>query len=250
MRRDRLSAARQCPSWQRPAPPTNWRAAATSTGILNYQWQINNGNTGGNTNQLWFAPLAFANYSTNYKVIVTDGFLTSTSAVATVTPPLPTLVSSPTGKAVPQGLATSLTGLGATYSGRTNYQWQLNGSNVSGANYGGITSSTLTIASMQTSNAGPYQVTVNDGFNSLSLTSAVATLTIAVQPTMASSVSGTTLNLTFPSEVGPQYVVEWKGELTNGVWTAMSTNVGTGLPISVGASMLTPPQRFFRVRMQ
>ena len=53
-----------------------------------------------------------------------------------------------------------------------------------------------------------------------------------------------------PERAGPQYVLEWKGELTNGVWTAMSTNAGTGLPISVGASMLTPPQRFFRVRMQ
>ena len=226
-------------------------SAATGSGIATYQWQINNGNTGGNTNRLFFAPLAFANFSTNYKVIVSDGTLSATSSVVSVTPPAPSIVTSPT----EQGGASRCRGFARGGSGHASRvgpttQWKFNGTNVSGANYGGTTARTLTIASMQATNVGPYQVVVNDGFTPVSLLSSTANLTIALQPTISNSVSGTTLNMTFPTEIGPQYVLEWKGELTNGPWIPLSTNAGTGLPVTVGASTRTPPQRFFRIRMQ
>jgi len=226
-------------------------SAASDTGVLTYQWQINNGNTGANSNKLFFAPLAFANFSTNYKVIVSDGLNSTTSGTVSVTPPLPTIGTAPSGKAVPQGLGTSLTINPSTFSGQTNYQWRLSGANVSGANYGTSgTAKTMTIASMQASNAGPYTVVVNDGFNSLSLTSSpAATLTVAVNPNIASSVSGTTMNMTFSSEVGPQYVMEFKNALTNGAWNILTTTNGTGSPITIPVST-TNAQRYFRVRMQ
>ena len=226
-------------------------ATASQSGIPNtYQWQINNGNTGGNTNRLFFAPLAFANFSLNYKVIVNDGALSVTSSVVSVTPPAPSIVTPPGSKAVPQGLATTLTVVPASFSGQTNYQWQFNSANVSGANYGGITAKTLTITSMQPSNAGPYRVIVNDGFTSLSLTSApAANLTIAVNPVITNSLSGGTLSMTFPTEVGPQYVLEYKNALTNGAWIPLVTNAGTGAAITVPVST-AGAQQYFRVRMQ
>ena len=224
-------------------------SAATSSGIATYQWQINNGNTGSSTNKLFFAPLAFANFSINYKVIVSDGTLSVTSAVVTVTPPTPSIVTSPGSKAVPQGLASSLTVVPATFSGQTNYQWKFNAANPPGANYGGTTARTLTIASMQPTNVGPYQVVVNDGFTSLSLTSTVANVTIAVNPVITSSLAGAILSLTFPTEVGPAYVTESKGALTNGAWTALSTNVGTGSAFTVPVGT-TNSQQYFRLRMQ
>ncbi len=226
-------------------------AAITETGTTNFQWQINNANTGGNSNRLNFAPLAFANFSTNYRVIVNDSSLSLTSATVTVTPPLPSLVSSPAGKAVPPGLGTSLTVTPATFSGRTNYQWRLTTTNVAGVNYNNSgTNRTLTITSMQATNAGPYVVVVNDGFNALSLTSSpAATLTLALNQIIGSTLSGSTLNLAFPSEVGPQYVVEYKNALTNGVWIGLSTNTGTGSPIVVPVN-LADPEKYFRLRMQ
>lgn len=223
--------------------------ATTGTGLLSYQWQLNNANTGGNSDRLLFAPLAFGNFSTNYRVIVTDGVLSSTSAVVSVTPPLPTLLVSPSGKAVPQGLATSLTVSPATFSGQTNYQWQLGATNVSGAGFGGITAQTLAIASVQPTNVGPFRVIVNDGFNSLSLTSAVATVTVAVNPVITNSFSAGVLNFRVPTEVGPSYVLEYKNALTNGPWNLLSTNVGNGAAFTVPVGT-TNAQGYFRLRMQ
>jgi hypothetical protein len=244
------------------AQPTSIVAAAgTTTNLsvgasgqpgtfLSYTWEENNAATGTSSNKLYFAPLAYANFSTNYLVVVSDGTLTATSSVVSVTPPPPSIVASPTSKAVPYGLSGSLTVTPAIYSGHTNYQWLFNDANVTGANYGGATAKTLTVGSMQASNVGPYKVVVNDGFTALSLTSSVANLTIAVNPHITETVSGSTLTLSFPTEIGPSYVVEAKGALTNGAWTTLSTYAGTGSPISYVTNTVNPPQRFLRVRMQ
>jgi hypothetical protein len=225
--------------------------ASTVTGVTNYQWLRNGTNLVGQTNAtLNFAPLATANFGGNYSVAVSDGAYTTWSAVATVLPPPPSVVSSPTSKIVPYGRPTSFSGSGATSSGVTNYQW-MRGSplaNVSGANYSGITNTTLNIAAVVTTNVGPYALRIGDGFSFV--TSSVANLTIAAQPTITSSLSGSTLNLSFPTEVGPQYITEWKGALTNGPWNPILTNIGDGNPVTVQESTLTEAQRFFRVRMQ
>jgi len=225
--------------------------ASTVTGVTNYQWRRNGANLVGQTSAtLDFAPLATANFGGNYSVAVNDGAYTTYSAVATVLPPAPSVVTSPTSVVVPYGLATSFTGSGATSSGVTNYQW-MRGSplaNVSGANYTGITNTTLNIAAVVTSNAGPFALRISDGFNFV--TSSVATLKIADQPAITTELSGSTLNLSFPTEIGPKYVVEWKGALTNGVWNPISTNDGTGAAILVPDSTQPDAQRFYRVRMQ
>ena len=90
---------------------------------------------------------------------------------------------------------------------------------------------------------------VNDGFTSLSLTSTVATLSIAVNPVITNSTSGAILNMTFPTEVGPQYVIEFKNALTNGAWNSLSTNAGNGSAFTVPVGT-TNAQRYFRLRMQ
>ena len=55
--------------------------------------------------------------------------------------------------------------------------------------------------------------------------------------------------MTFPSEVGPKYVVEYKYALTNGAWIVLSNVAGTGVHITVPVAQ-TNAQQFFRVRMQ
>jgi hypothetical protein len=226
--------------------------ASTVTGVTNYQWRRNGTNLVGQTSAtLDFAPLATASFGGNYSVAVNDGAYTTYSAVATVLPPPPTVGDSPTDRVVAYGLRTSFTGSGTTFSGATNYQW-MRGSplaNVAGAaNYSGITSTTLTITNVVTTNVGPYALRIGDGFNFV--TSSVANLKIADQPIITSGLSGSTLNLSFPTEIGPKYVVEWKGALTNGAWNPLSTNDGTGAAVLVPDSTQPDAQRFYRVRMQ
>ena len=76
-----------------------------------------------------------------------------------------------------------------------------------------------------------------------------STLSLAVNPTVTNSFNGATLGMTFPSEVGPTYVVEYKNALTNGAWIPLSTNAGNGSAVTVSVST-TNDQRYFRVRMQ
>ena len=97
-------------------------------------------------------------------------------------------------------------------------------------------------------NVGKYDVIVNDGFHSV--TSSVQNLTIAGNPAITATYGGSAINLTFPSQVGPQYVIQYKGALTNGAWTTLTTTNGTGLPITVPASVAPTGQRFYRIQMQ
>ena len=224
--------------------------ATTGTGVTNYQWSINGANIVGATNAaLNFATVQFTNYGT-YQVVVNDGRFPVVSATTTLLPPAAGLVinTQPVGKVVPFGLTTSLSVVASSSSGTTNYQWMMSSTNVSGANYTGITGRSLGITSVQFTNAGPYKVRVSDGFTSI--TSDVVNVTIAIQPAITSLASGSTLNLTFPTEVGPNYVVEWKGALTNGAWNPLVTNAGTGSPITVPESTLVAAERYYRVRMQ
>lgn len=78
----------------------------------------------------------------------------------------------------------------------------------------------------------------------------VKVVALAASPFITPSLSGSTLNLTFPSQSGFQYVVEWKGELTNGTWNPLSTTNGTGSPITIPDSTQPDSQRFYRVRIQ
>ena len=230
---------------------TNFFVVASSQNgsPLTYQWQTNSVDVSGKTAATnSFAPVVLANYGT-WRVKVSDGLNTTISGTATLTPPAPSITTSPTGKAVPQSLGTSLTVTAQTFTGVTNYQWMLSTTNVSGANYGGTTARTLTIGTMRSTNAGPYKVVVNDGFTTPSLTSAVANVSIAVNPVITNSIAGAILSLSYPTEAGPQYVIETKGELTNGAWIPLNTNAGNGSAFTVPVGT-TNAQRFFRLRMQ
>ena len=131
-----------------------------------------------------------------------------------------------------------------TTTGVTNYKWFKDGVQIAGA-----TSATLSVTNFQSANAGTYYAIVGDGNNFTATQSSKVTLLVITAPTITPLLSGSTLNLSFPSQVGPTYYVEWKGALTNGVWNSFSTNAGTGSTITV-PTPLVDPQRFYRVRAQ
>jgi Calx-beta domain len=78
----------------------------------------------------------------------------------------------------------------------------------------------------------------------------VRVVAFASAPPITPLLSGSTLNLSFPTQAGFDYVLEWKGALTNGVWNALATNSGTGNPISVPAETQPDAHRFYRVRVE
>jgi Calx-beta domain len=223
----------------------------TSTGVTNYQWQLASTNllTAIATNNPYNFTSRATNYGT-YRVIVSDGFLSVTSAVATLTPPTPVINIQPTNRFAVYGSSPTLSVTATTSSGVTNYQWFYYGTNVSGAGISGATTRILTLAGIQPVNFnGPYTVRVNDG--TTSITSAPsATITLAASPTVTPPATiGANLVFGYPSQLGPNYVTDFKSALTNATWIPIKTNAGTGATINI-TNALSGDQGYFRIRLQ
>lgn len=151
--------------------------SATGTAPLSYQWRQDG------------VPLAGADQSTlvlsslqtsdagNYDVIVTNGCGSLASSVATIDVlVVPTIVTAPQAVAACQGTSTmfSVVAAGTT---PLSYQWRLNGLDIPGAN-----ASNFTVASVDASSVGAYDVLVSNLCGST--LSGAATLTELVGPTL------------------------------------------------------------------
>jgi len=223
-------------------------AASTATGVTNYQWYTNGvAIPGATSSNLTINPVTVASYAT-YNVSVSDGAYTVYSSNATIHPVTgPAINTPPSSRAAVVGSSPTFTVTASTSSGTTNYQWMYYGTNIPSAS-----AKALTLTNVQpVSFGGPYTVSVSDGFTSVT-SSPPANLTLAVSPSITSpSVSGGQFHLTFNSEVGPSYIVDFKSNLTNATWTPVVTNGGTGNPITVNLSNPgSSPQGFYRIRLQ
>ena len=120
---------------------------------------------------------AQTNDQANYTVKVTNlgGSVASTNAALTVLGP-PEITAQPVSQTVTPGQSFSFS-VAANGTAPLSYQWIIKGTRLSGA-----TSSTLTINSVRTSDAGSYTVVVTNSAGAV--TSAVATLTVLVPPTI------------------------------------------------------------------
>jgi alpha-tubulin suppressor-like RCC1 family protein len=151
-------------------------SAVSGTPPYNYQWSFNGTPladdgvhiTGSATSSLSISNLTTADAG-SYSLTVTNvsGSITG-SAVLTVLVP-PAITSQPIGRSVPPGLPTVLSVVASGIPAPT-YQWQLNGTNISGA-----TGSTYTNPAVGTNDLGFYQVVVSNLVGSA--TSAGAQLT-------------------------------------------------------------------------
>jgi hypothetical protein len=179
----------------------------TATGLdpLRYQWLKNQTNTiAGATN----AVLALSNVQSNdaagYSVVVTNAYGATTSSVATLTvlfPPV--IIQQPQDRAAVAGGTAQFS---VSVTGDTNriYQWQRGATGMLGR-----TNNPLVLTNIQPSDFGGYRVIVSNP--SGSTTSQVAHLTVAKQPTLAPpQFNAATLYLAFPTEAGPEYLVEYK----------------------------------------
>jgi hypothetical protein len=147
--------------------------------------------------------------------------------------------------AVPGGSAAFNVRVYTAY-GITNYQWYFNNSPLARA-----TNSTLLLNNLQSSNFGAYYVWVYGGGDAFigASTSMVANLTIAGSPSLTNFSVGSNAKFSFRTEVGPNYVVEYKSALADSAWIPQSTNSGTGGIIQVTDPAVGVASRFYRVRL-
>jgi len=154
--------------------------AASGTSPITYQWRFGGVALSGQTGSSLVASNAG-----NYDVVVSNMGGSMTSAVATLTLTLPaavpTISSQPTNLTVNAGSAAAFFVSAGSVS-PLSYQWRLNGGAVNGQ-----TNSTLTINPASSTNAGSYDVVVNN--SSGSVTSVVAVLTVLAAPSITNQPS-------------------------------------------------------------
>ena len=198
----------------------SFSVSVTGDAPLSYQWKKDGSNISGETSATLSIANAQASDAGSYTVVVTNGAGSATSNAATLTvnpaPVAPSITTQPTSQTVTVGQSVSLS---VSVAGDTplSYQWKKDGSNISGE-----TSSTLSIASAQASDAGSYTVVVTNGVGSA--TSSAATLTvnpapvapsITTQPTSQTVTVGQSVSLSVSATGDTSLSYQWKKDGSN-----------------------------------
>jgi hypothetical protein len=143
-------------------------------------------------------------------------------------------VSAPGGSASFSVVATNATG----------YQWRFNGGDMPSR-----TNATLSLTNLQIADFETYTVLVRNACGSI--LSQPAQLILAAQPMFTTAgINLSTFSITFTTEVGPVYRVEYQDELAGPVWYVLASVRGTGAPITITDNAATNTSRFYRVHVQ
>jgi hypothetical protein len=214
---------------------------------LSYQWYFNGTNAIGlNTNVLTLVNVQETNAG-NYSVLVANvsGSVTSSPALLTVYVP-PTITLQPQSVT---NLAGATTGFSVMANGNPSpsYQWQLDSTNISGA-----TTDTLTLTNVQPAQAGNYTVIVTNLAGAVTSSNA-ALFVIVISPviTVGSDVLNNTFGLSFPTQNGLGYHLEYKNDLgSTNDWQELTNVLGDGNPATLNVPTDAPTMRYFRLRVQ
>ena len=216
-------------------------AVASGTPAPTLQWKLNGTAISGATSAtLSIANAQSANAGT-YTFVATNsaGSATSSGATLTVNPVsiAPVITAQPASQTMTAGASVTFTAAASGTPAPT-YQWKLNGATIAGA-----TSATLSIANVQSANAGTYAlVAMNTGG---SATSSGATLTvnpapvapfITTQPVGKTVTAGASVTFTAAASGTPAPTFQWKLNATSisgatsatlTIASAQSANAGT-----------------------
>jgi len=159
--------------------------SATGAAPLSYQWMKNGVNISGATASSYTTPATTAgDNGEKFAVVVSNSVSSATSASATLTvnpaPVAPSITTQPASESVTVGQTATFT-VTATGTAPLSYQWQKNGTSISGA----ISASYTTPATTSADNGSRFAVVVSDSAGNV--TSNTATLTVdptAVAPTI------------------------------------------------------------------
>ena len=153
--------------------PANFSVIASGTAPLAYQWRINGTNISGASTNSYSIVSAQTTNNGSYSVVITNiaGVVTSSVAVLLVSNLPPSITTQPANLSVYAGETAAFSVLAAGTAPLA-YQWQFNGTNISGA-----TNDDYSFNNAQTNSAGNYSVAITN--LSGSITSAVAVLAVA-----------------------------------------------------------------------
>jgi hypothetical protein len=164
------------------------------------------------------------------------------SNVTVALPEAPFIVNQPQSLVVTNGNAAAFTVV-ADGSPSLSYQWQLDGTNISGA-----TGPSLNLADVALTNAGSYAVIVQNSFGSV--TSAVVSLTVVMPSvTFQSAVLNSNfIDFTWSAPAGLVCQVQYSTNLNTTNWLPLGAPQTAGNGV-LSASDATSPdsQRFYRV---
>ena len=218
----------------------SFSVTATSTMPLNYQWSLNGTNISGATG----SSVTISNVAQNdlgaYAVVVTNSFgsVTSSNAMLLMYP----YIYSPFMGAVAYWGKDATLGVSAWGTPPLSYQWFRDGIAIANA-----TNRTLTLTSIQFTNAGLYSVVVNSPLGSVTNTPAQ----VVVNPAGVSF--GFSPTLTIDGVIGYSYVIQSSTNLTDtNAWVTL-TNLTLTQPVqlwvdtSVDASSPFNSRYFYRV---
>jgi len=107
----------------------------------------------------------------------------------------------------------------------------------------------LTLSNLQPADFTNYTALVHNSCGAAE--SSPALLTLAPSLIIASSgFDGTNFTLTFPTEVGLAYHVEYKSNLDDLIWQPLTNMDGTGSSVTVADPDLASVSKFYRIRRQ
>ena len=167
----------------------NFTVTAGGTAPLAYYWSKNTipladgGNVSGSATATLTLTGVSATDAGNYSVLVSNAVGTATSTAAALTVILPPAITS---QPAPQTQAVGSTATFSVSDGGTapvSYFWLKNGAAIAnGTKYSGVNSTSLSIATLATTDAGNYSVIVSNLAGSI--TSSAAALTVVSSPTI------------------------------------------------------------------
>jgi hypothetical protein len=228
-----------------PGSTATFSVTATGTAPLFYQWHKNSLDIPGATSaSLVLTNVQFSDQGNYYDVVVSNalGFADSDFAYLTVgSVSAPSIVVQPVSQTVPPG-GTADFSVTAFGSFPLYYQWRHDGTNVPGA-----TLDSLTLANVQSSDAGPYSVLVtNVAGSALSQT---ATLTVGgTSFSLTMTVANGIVTLTWNTTVGRIYQVQYETKLPPTSWSNLTPQLtATGPTLSATDPVGNNQRRFYRI---
>jgi hypothetical protein len=216
-------------------------AVALGLPPLAYQWQNSQGAIVGATNAIFTFSNTQPTNASSYFVVVTNSFGSATSAVAQVT-----VVGLPAITNQPSPLTEVTSGHSAGFVVAASgwpalaYQWQLNGTNVSGA-----TNAALTLQNAFPANAGTYLVAITNVYGSVTSNPALLTV-LPLGITAPTKLANGRFQFSFDTATGVHYEVEYSTNLTD--WYPFITVGGNGTPLTLSdPNTAGSQQRYYRI---
>jgi hypothetical protein len=187
-----------------PGTLATFSVTATGTAPLTYQWQKNGAPITGGTAVTFSIPSVQASDAASYSVVVNNPVGSVTSGTATLSLNTPVSITTQ-----PQSWTVNPGTVAATGTAPLTYQWRKGGAPIAGG-----TSASLTLASVQASDAGVYDVRVGNVVGTV--TSGTATLsvnapvTITTQPASLSVNPGTLATFSVAATGTAPLTYQWR----------------------------------------